>query len=158
MTIRPAVPEDAEGITRTFLESAEYHAGLDHERYAIPDTEAIAARYRAGQQHPPGMTAITLVAERDGGIAGFVDVRLDRSPDPMHRDLVYCHIVEIAVAIRHQRQGLGEALLKAAEDWGRLRGATFASLEYLPSNTRAANLYQQRLGYRVAAMTAVKRL
>jgi hypothetical protein len=31
--IRPAVPKDADGIARTFLESAEYHARLDSERY-----------------------------------------------------------------------------------------------------------------------------
>jgi hypothetical protein len=49
---RPAVPEDAEGITRTFLESGEYHAELDPERYSIPAFETILARYREGLQHP----------------------------------------------------------------------------------------------------------
>jgi hypothetical protein len=31
--IRLAVSEDADGIARTFLESAEYHARIDPERY-----------------------------------------------------------------------------------------------------------------------------
>jgi ribosomal protein S18 acetylase RimI-like enzyme len=158
MTIRPALPGDAEGIARTFLESAEYHAGLDPERYSIPDASAIATRYREGRAHPPDATAVTLVAERDGGIGGFVDVRLERSPDPMHRDILYCHIVEIAVSAGHQRRGIGKELLEAAEAWGRRQGATFASLEYLAGNTRAARLYQDRMGYRVGALTAVKRL
>jgi hypothetical protein len=33
MTIRPAVPDDADRITRLYLESAEHHASLDPERY-----------------------------------------------------------------------------------------------------------------------------
>ena len=65
ITIRPAVAGDADGITRTYMESAEYHAGQDPERYWVPAAEAIAARYREGRQHPPSTTreAITLVAE-----------------------------------------------------------------------------------------------
>jgi len=63
--IRPAVPEDAERIANTFLESAEYHAQLDPERYSTPTVETTSARYREGRQHPShaGREAMTLVAE-----------------------------------------------------------------------------------------------
>src|SRR5690242_17620322 len=160
VTIRPAVSEDADGIARTFLESAEYHAGLDRERYWIPALETISARYREGRQHPLESVGqgITLVAELSGEIVGFLDVRLDRSPDPMHREILYCHVAEIAVSSRHQHQGIGGQLLQAAEDWGRGLGAEFASLEYLAANTRASEFYQRRMGYRVASITAIKRL
>src|SRR5205085_4079634 len=36
LQIRPVVPADAEGIARTFLESAQYHARLDPDRYLLP--------------------------------------------------------------------------------------------------------------------------
>ena len=36
ITIRPALPDDAEGIALVFIESAEYHAELDPERYSTP--------------------------------------------------------------------------------------------------------------------------
>lgn len=159
IAIRAASPEDADGITRVYLESAEYHAGLDAERYSIPEAEEISARYREGRQHPPDGDgeAITLVAEVAGEIAGFVDVRLTRSPDPMHRDMLYCHVVEIAVSNRHQGQGIGGQLLRAAEDWGREHGAQLASLEYLAVNQRAKAFYE-RLGYRQAQVMAIKRL
>jgi len=158
--IRPAASEDADGIARTFLESAEYHARLDQERYWVPAVETISARYQDGRQHPPDTDGegITLVAELSGEIVGFIDVRLDRSPDPMHREILYCHIVEIAVSSRRQNQGIGGQLLQAAEDWGRRQGAEFASLEYLAANTRASEFYQRRMGYRVASITAIKRL
>jgi len=61
------------------------------------------------------------------------------------------------VSSRHQNQGIGGRLLRAAEDWGRQQGASFASLEYLAANTRAS-LFYQRMGYRVASITAIKSL
>jgi GNAT superfamily N-acetyltransferase len=158
LTIRPAVPEDADGITRTFLESAEYHANLEPERYWIPSAESISARYREDRQHPSDAEAITLVAELAGEIVGFIDARLEQSLDVMHRDLTFCFIADIAVSRRHQSQGIGGRLLEAAEDWGRGHGAHFSSLQYLAANTRAGAFYQRRMGYRVAAIMAIKRL
>lgn len=87
ITIRPAGSEDADGIARTFLQSAEYHASLDPERYAVPTLETISARYRERLQHSPAkvVKGINLVAEISGEIVGFIDIRLERSPDPMHQ-------------------------------------------------------------------------
>jgi ribosomal protein S18 acetylase RimI-like enzyme len=158
--IRPAAPEDADGIARTFLESAEFHSELDPERYFTPAHETISARYRGGRQHPSDANreAITLVAELSGEIVGFIDARLDESPDAMHRDIIYCHIAEIAVRREHRNQGIGKRLLRAAEDWGRRLGAEFASLEYHAANAQANSFYQERMGYHSAAITAIRRL
>jgi ribosomal protein S18 acetylase RimI-like enzyme len=160
ITIRPAVSGDAEGIARRFLESAQYHASLDPERYSVPGFETISARYREGRQYPPHAAGggITLVAELSREIIGFIDARLEQSLDLMHRETIYCHIAEIAVSSRHQNQGIGGQLLRAAEDWGRRQGAEFASLEYHAANVRASSFYQQRMGYRLASITAIKRL
>src|SRR5260221_13206255 len=89
--IRPAVPEDADGIARTFLESAEYHAELDPERYSIPALEMVLALYRDGRQHPShaGGEVMTLVAELSGKAVGFIDARLEQSPDAIHRGTTY---------------------------------------------------------------------
>jgi len=158
--IRPAVPEDADGIARTFLDSAEHHAALDPERYLIPAHEMVSARYREGRQHPSNADkeVLTLVAEFMGEIVGFIDVRLEQSPDAMHREMVYCHIAEIAVRCQHWSQGIGGRLLLAAEDWGHRLGAEFASLEYDAANTRSSLFYRERMGYRLASITAIKRL
>jgi lactoylglutathione lyase len=158
--IRPAVPEDADGIARTFLESAEYHAELDPERYSTPAVETISERYFTGRQHPShaGREVTTLVAELSGEIVGFIDARLEQSLDAMHREMVYCHIAEISVRSVHRNQGIGGRLLQEAEDWGRRLGAEFASLEYHAANSRAGLFYQERMGYRLASITAIKRL
>jgi ribosomal protein S18 acetylase RimI-like enzyme len=158
VTIRPAVPADAEGIARTFLESAEYHACLDPERYSVPKLETIVTRYREGQQHPQsGEQGITLVAELNGEIVGFVDARLFQPQDPMHQSMTFCHVSEIAVRRQQQSQGVGGQLMQAAQDWGRQQGAELALLEYHAANQRAG-LFYQRMGYNVATITAIKRL
>ena len=159
VTIRPGVLEDADGIARTYIESAEHHARLDPERYSVPAFEAILARYREGRQHPrdTGEEGIILVAEFSGEIVGFIDAGLERSPDAMHREMLYCNVSEIAVRRQYQNQGTGEQLLRTAEDWGRQQGAQFASLEYHAANTCASRFYQ-RMGYSIASITAIKQL
>jgi ribosomal protein S18 acetylase RimI-like enzyme len=118
--IRPAVPGDADSIARTFLESAEYHAELDPERYSTPAVEMISSRYREDLQHPShaGREVTILVAELGSEIVGFIDARLEQSPDPMHREMIYCHIAEIAVRCGHRNQGIGGRLLRRLKTGG----------------------------------------
>jgi len=159
LTVRPALSQDAEAIAATFLESAEFHACLDPERYSTPALETIAKRYREEKRSPQALAlGITFVAELRGEVIGFIDARLEQSPDAMHQRMFYCHVAEIAVSWRYRNQGAGERLLRAAEDWGRSHGARFASLEHHAANTRAGGFYQQRMGYSVAAITLIKRL
>ena len=158
--IRPAVADDAYGIARAFLESAEHHATLDPLRYAVPSFEAILTHYREGQRHwgVADGKGITLVADLGGEIIGFIDARLEQSSDPMHRELVYCDISEIAVIRRDRNRGIGRRLLQGAETWGREHGADYASLEYHAANTTAGRFYQNRMGYRTTHIIAIKPL
>ena len=119
IVIRPAVSEDADGIASTFLESAVYHAELNPERYSTPAFETISSSYRQNLQYPSHARGveITLVAELNSEVVGFIDARLEQSSDAMHRkEMTYCHITEIAVRYAHQNEGVGSRLLQAAED------------------------------------------
>ncbi|HKV93787.1 MAG TPA: GNAT family N-acetyltransferase [Candidatus Angelobacter sp.] len=157
--IRRAVAEDVDGITRTFLESAEHHASLDSELYLVPAVERVAAGYREGRQHPSdGCENITFVAELGGEIVGFIDARLYQPLDTMHREITFCLVSEIAVRRQNQNQGIGGQLLRKAEGWGRERGAEFALLEYHAANKLAGMFYQRHMGYRVTSITVTKRL
>jgi ribosomal protein S18 acetylase RimI-like enzyme len=159
-SIRPASPEDAEGVALIFLESAEHHSNLDSCLYFVPTLKQIAERYRLRHQHGPGTDdeSITLVAELNNEIVGFVDARLLRSSDAMHQALLFCQISEIAVSRRFQSRGIGAQLLLAAEKWGQEQGADMALLEYHSANSRAGDFYRRRMGYRVTSITVVKDL
>ena len=160
LSIRPAEAADCTAIAQVFMESSEHHASLDPELFFIPDRSMVTERYRKGHQHPSDKheECITLVAELDGDVIGFVDARLDRPSDPMHRDMVFCHVVELAVGREFQSKGIGAQLLQAAEQWGHQRGAHIALLEHNHANSRASAFYRLRMGYRVASITLIKKL
>jgi ribosomal protein S18 acetylase RimI-like enzyme len=67
-------------------------------------------------------------------------------------------LLEIAVRGGHRNQGIGGRLLREAEDWGHRLGAEFASLDYHAANTQVSSFYHERMGYRLASITAIKRL
>jgi ribosomal protein S18 acetylase RimI-like enzyme len=158
--VHPALPGDAEGIALVFLESAEHHSNLDSWLYFVPNLKEIAERYKRRHQHGPGTDdeSITLAAELNNEIVGFLDARLLRPSDAMHRELLFCQISEIAVSRRFQSRGIGAQLLQAAEEWGQEQGADMALLEYHSANSRAGDFYRRRMGYRVTSITVVKDL
>jgi ribosomal-protein-alanine N-acetyltransferase len=72
------------------------------------------------------------VAEVDGRIVGFIMVSAHVGE---------CHVLNIAVLHKFQRQGLGARLLIEALAAAKLTGSTIAYLEVRKSNTRAIALY-----------------
>jgi GNAT superfamily N-acetyltransferase len=71
---------------------------------------------------------------------------------------IFCHVIEIAVKGRHRSAGIGAQPPRAAEDWRRRKGAAFALLEFPVATIHAGEFYEHRMGYSVAAMTAIKAL
>ncbi len=57
------------------------------------------------------------------------------------------HVLNIATALEARRRGVGRALMCAAHEHGRRRGAALATLEVRRSNAPAIELYRS-LGYR----------
>lgn len=161
IVVRPFEPDrDAEAVADALVDSSRHHASLEPERYSVLDADVVADDYRRGRQHPadtpPGERA-TLVAELDGRVAGFVDVRVAH-PGGSHRPLRYGYVAEVAVAAPARRRGVGAALLGAAEDWARAAGCAYAVLDYNSRNLDAARFYRDRLGYRSAGEIVIKEL
>lgn len=57
------------------------------------------------------------------------------------------HVLNVGTALEARRRGVGRALMRAAEDVGRARGARLSTLEVRRSNSPAIALYVA-LGYR----------
>lgn len=115
------------------------------EAAGIDDKEAVVALWRAcGLTRPwnepaadfllalASESSSVLVARRDGGIVGSVMAGFDG-----HRGWVYY----LAVAPGCRRDGLGRALMTAAEDWLRTRGAPKLQLMVRGSNAEALGFY-----------------
>ena len=82
-----------------------------------------------------------LVAELDGRLAGYIRVK---PVTPLRENAHVLGIVGLAVAPANRRRGVASALLAAAEQHARARGARKLSLRVLSSNETAMRLYERR--------------
>jgi GNAT superfamily N-acetyltransferase len=64
----------------------------------------------------------------------------------------------LAVAEGYRRQGVGTALMEAAEEWGRANGAVVAVTDTNLSSPLSVPFYVERMGYRRRAVLRRKAL
>jgi GNAT superfamily N-acetyltransferase len=82
-----------------------------------------------------------LVAERDGVLVGICTAYLDLNSV---RFGLRCWVEDLVVAAEHRSRGAGGALLDAAEDWARARGATHLELDTGLARADAQRFYERR--------------
>jgi RimJ/RimL family protein N-acetyltransferase len=132
--VRAAEPGDAAALVA--LASA---VGAEPEGWLLADSRwrsvADERRYiRALRRHPDGAL---IVAEADGMVVGRLSIVRDPHPASAHvADL------GLMVAASHRRQGIGRALLAAAETWARGAGVKKLELHVFPHNEPAIALYE----------------
>ena len=147
VTVRRAAPGDAAALVELarsvaaepgawLLTDASWRSAADERRYL---------RAVRSSSH-----AAVLVAETPGGeLVGRLSIARDQHPSSPH-----VADIGVMVAATHRRQGVGRALLAAADSWARAAGITKLELHVFPHNTAAIALYEalgyEREGYRRA--------
>ena len=144
--IRRAAEADALALGRLGALLMRAHYDFDPKRFLSPGTDPSAGygRFLAGQLHDPDVAVF--VAERDGDVIGYVFAGLEPLSWKELRDA--CGFIhDIAVEEPGRRLGAATALLDAAIDWLRSRGAPRVILWTADQNTAAHRLFE-RLGFR----------
>jgi GNAT superfamily N-acetyltransferase len=96
----------------------------------------------------------TLIAERAGEIAGMAGLHLERFYE---KDEPCARIMALVVGSEHRGLGIGRALISAAEDWARRRGAGDVMLTTHKRRADAHRFYRS-VGYEATGYRFYKEL
>ena len=145
LSVRPATPTDHEALCAVVAATDRFHADLLPQRFRRFDGPARPRTWLTGLVESPD--GLLLVAERDGELIGFLEGRVQGSPEqPMHLPRRRLLIDGVGVLEPHRGAGAGRALMEAAHAWARARGLDEVELTVHAANRRALAFYE-RLGY-----------
>jgi GNAT superfamily N-acetyltransferase len=108
--------------------------------------------------------ALSLVAEVDGRLVGWLSARLEPPHQNADRQFVREHdwtrlLIDALIVEREQwRRGIGTMLLGAAESWGRAHGAQVARLDTYAQGPVSVPFYEQHMGYQRRSIVFQKQL
>jgi RimJ/RimL family protein N-acetyltransferase len=137
--IRPAEPRDAEAL----VELSRAVEG-EEEGWLVggPEWRDAGAARRYLRETRRRRDRAVLVADGAGDIVGRLSLTRGRHPATAH-----VAALAVLVARKRRRQGIGRALMEAAEAWARDIGVSKLELSVFAHNAAAIALYE-RLGYR----------
>ena len=99
---------------------------------------------------PTTLPLVIFVAETpEGALAGFLEVGLRSHAEGCDESHPVGYVEGWYVSDSHRRQGIGAALLRAAEDWSRSQGCRELASDTTISNTLSQHVHDS-LGFQVA--------
>jgi GNAT superfamily N-acetyltransferase len=148
-------------MARVWLSAAAYYADLDPAHFQVPpaEGESFEASFGTG-----GEDGLMLVADLDGQVAGWLTALIEYPGPGAARQMTRehgwtrLHIDALMVDQAAWHQGVGTALLTAAETWGRDRGARVVRLDTYADSPVSVPFYERHMGYRRRAIVFQKPL
>lgn len=129
--VRPVTPADAAAWLRMRCELWPDDTEAQHR--------AEIERYFTGQLREP--LAVLLAVDAAGNALGFVELSIRAYAEDCTTDRV-AYLEGWYVVAGARRQGVGRALVAAAEDWGRAQGCTEFGSDTLVDNHSSAAAHQ----------------
>jgi GNAT superfamily N-acetyltransferase len=162
-SIRPARKSDAASLARIWVEKCRYYAEMNPETFQVPNDDGLVEWFESFLDESPKENELSLVGELDGEVVGSLEGRIEEPMETanrqMLRELGETRLVVNAMGVdpAHWRSGIGTALMRAAEEWAKERGATRSGLDtYLDSPVSVP--FYEKLGYRRHSINFRKRL
>ena len=143
LLVRPAEIADYDRICELAAQMDRMHREVLPDRFREPDGPNRARDYVASLIADPD-TFLVVAAVR-GTVSGLINCGLGRSPEvPVKRSRRFLKVRGLVVDEARRRQGVGGALLDAAMNWAKERGAEEVQLSVYEFNDAAAAFYRSR--------------
>ena len=164
VSVRHARKGDGPGIARCWEDAGRHYIEVDPARYQVPEEAGLAGWFEHSLARGERDRVVFVAELEDGSIGGFLHARLERPvPEPwrqLQRDFGRTRVFIDAIAVTQplRRQGVGEKLMAAAENWARERGAAVAFVDSFVAGPSAVPFYEKRMGYERRSIRFEKRL
>jgi ribosomal protein S18 acetylase RimI-like enzyme len=156
MDIREATLNDLQGICVLSNEINDFH-NL-HMPYMFKKPASLDQDIPYWSQYLEKEKGIVFVAQQGSEIIGAICAEVTMTtPVPFMFDRLLCHIGTIVVSEKHQKTGVGKALMSKVEEWASALGAEEIGLNVMYFNTNAAQFYN-RLGFEVVSYRMAKKI
>ena len=156
---------DGEGCARLWREMGALFAEMNPQTFQVPAAEGLAEGFEKNNAaYRDAQDKVKLVAEVDGVLVGTVAASLHEPVGTSEKELQIdlgrrrLHVDSLIVAGTHQRDGVGSALMRAVEEWGRAQGAEVIILETETNNPMSVPFYEQRMGFSAEAIVFRKEI
>lgn len=156
LVVRRAAAEDCQAVCEMLEELHLIHSCALPGVFRKPDASAMFRDRVEELVHEPD--SAVFVAEVDGEVAGAALAVVRDSPDRMAMmPRRYGWVESIGVRERFRREGVGSALMHAAERWSRENGASTCELNVWEFNQAAIRFYES-LGFETASRRMWRKL
>jgi GNAT superfamily N-acetyltransferase len=152
--IRDIRPGDGTGCARAWLDAGRYYAALVPDVIQVPEADGLVEWFeQAIGEERPSDELWRVAEDPPHGVVGMIEAVVVRpAPDAnrqIQRDLSRTRLTVnlLAVAEGYRRRGVGTALMEAAEEWGRAKGAVVAVTDTNLSSPLSVPFYEERMGY-----------
>ncbi len=148
--------EDQDSVKRCIVELQNFERALESDR--VEGERVVERNFQELQEAHSENIGRLLVAEVEGDVVGFINVRFEHESQTYLSSLVdYAYISDIVVLAEYRGRGIGTLLLQQAEAFARQQGANTLKIGVLAKNKQAADVYQH-VGFRPHQIVMLKNL
>ena len=152
-------------MARAWSDAGRFYVEIDPRDFQVPDEEGLVDWLECGiEAMESDRDLALLVAEVGEEVVGWVSARLVTPASDarwqLQREYATTRLVLDAVVVGEQHRGVGAGLelVRAAEEWGRERGAVVAVADGNCASGIVPRFYEARLGYRRRSVSLRKPL
>jgi ribosomal protein S18 acetylase RimI-like enzyme len=150
MNIRSVEPKDYEAYCALAVEADELHSE-NAPRYYKSSHPPRPREYFSALLNDPNRGVF--VAEIDGEAVGYINLESKTDPDlPVLVPMRWTNISEVVVGRKHQRKGVGHALIEKGKEGASRQGSQDLRLSVADFNEGAKAFYQQE-GFKAKIQT-----